>query len=197
MVNTDSELYKKHPDWALEIPGRVQAEGRNQRLLDLAKPEVRDYLFAEMSRVFTEGAVDYVKWDYNRNFSDYAAFCDEKEPHKIEGLPETTSKSHACILGLYDLMGRLVKKFPDILFEGCASGGNRFTLEYCRSSRRSGQATIPTRSRERTSRMVIPTVTRSHATRVMFQPLRTTRPCVPQALKRALMLRHLRLWGMS
>ncbi|MBP3238337.1 MAG: alpha-galactosidase [Lachnospiraceae bacterium] len=128
MVNTDSRLYKKHPDWVLQIPDREQAEGRNQRLLDLSKPEVREYLFDEMSRVFTEGSVDYVKWDYNRNYSDFPVFCDAGKPHGIAGLPARVSKPHACITGLYELMEKLTQKFPKILFEGCAAGGNRFDL---------------------------------------------------------------------
>ncbi len=125
MVNTESELYWLHPDWALEVPDRNHSEGRNQRLLNLSKPEVRDYLFTALSAVFKEGKVDYVKWDYNRNYSDYPL---EVRNTALSAVPVQLATNHACILGLYELMRRLVKAFPDILFEGCASGGNRFDL---------------------------------------------------------------------
>lgn len=70
MVNTDSELYRKHPEFAMDIPGRDHSEGRNQRLLDLTNPAVQDYIIEEMSKVFASADISYVKWDMNRIFSD-------------------------------------------------------------------------------------------------------------------------------
>ena len=120
MVNVNSRLYEAHPDWAMAIPGKHHSEGRNQRLLDLANPKVQDYLIEKMTEVFSSAEISYVKWDYNRNFSDVFS------PHlPAERQGET---AHRYILGLYRVMDALTKRFPDILFEGCASGGNRFDL---------------------------------------------------------------------
>ena len=120
MVNVQSRLYEQHPDWAMAIPGRPHSEGRNQRLLDLANPEVQDHIIACMSELFASAKISYVKWDFNRIFSD--AFSPYLPPER-QG--ET---AHRYVLGLYRIMDALTKRFPDILFEGCASGGNRFDL---------------------------------------------------------------------
>ncbi|MBR5115840.1 MAG: alpha-galactosidase, partial [Lachnospiraceae bacterium] len=120
MVNEDSDLYRAHPDWAVRIPGRVHSTGRNQMILDLTREEVQDYLIKEMTRVFSDGQVDYVKWDMNRIFSDrYSAAL----PADAQG-----EFGHRYVLGLYRIMRELTERFPEILFEGCASGGNRFDL---------------------------------------------------------------------
>ena len=120
MVNTDSRLYRKHPDWAMAIPGKRHSEGRTQRVLDLANPEVQDFLIQKMSEVFSSAPVSYVKWDMNRIFSDvYSPYL----PAERQG--ET---AHRYIMGLHRVVDTLAKSFPDILFEGCASGGNRFDL---------------------------------------------------------------------
>lgn len=120
MVNTESNLYRAHPEWAMEIKGRLHSEGRNQRILDLANPAVQDFLIKKMTEVFSSANISYVKWDMNRIFSDvYSPYL----PAEKQG--ETT---HRYICGLYRVMRVLTKKFPKILFEGCASGGNRFDL---------------------------------------------------------------------
>ena len=120
MVNTESGLYRKHPDWAMAIEGRLHSEGRNQRVLDLANPAVQDFLISKMTEVFSSADISYVKWDMNRVFSDvYSPYL----PPERQG--ET---AHRYILGLYRVMEVLTKRFPGILFEGCASGGNRFDL---------------------------------------------------------------------
>lgn len=120
MVNTDSRLYRKHPDWAMAIPGKRHSEGRTQRVLDLANPEVQDFLIQKMTEVFSSAPVSYVKWDMNRIFSDvYSPYL----PAERQG--ET---AHRYIMGLHRVADTLAKSFPDILFEGCASGGNRFDL---------------------------------------------------------------------
>ena len=120
MVNTDSDLYRAHPEWVLEIPGRAHSEGRNQRVLDLGKRQVQDYLIEEMSRVFSSADISYVKWDMNRIFSD--TFSQGLVP-KNQG-----EVFHRYQIGLYRCMKELTERFPEILFEGCASGGNRFDL---------------------------------------------------------------------
>ena len=120
MVSEDSDLYREHPDWAVRIPGKEHAFGRNQMILDLTRQEVREYIIESMSDVFTRGQVDYVKWDMNRNMSDYYS----------QALPTSRQGefAHRYILGLYQVLYTLTEKFPHILFEGCASGGNRFDL---------------------------------------------------------------------
>jgi alpha-galactosidase len=120
MVNRESDLYRAHPEWAMEIPGKKHSEGRSQMILDLANPEVQDHLIKVMSELFSSCNISYVKWDMNRNFSDIFS---GSLPADRQG--EVT---HRYILGLYRVMRELTKKFPDILFEGCASGGNRFDL---------------------------------------------------------------------
>ena len=120
MVNTDSDLYRAHPDWVMQAPDGLHSEGRHQRILDLSNPKVTDYLLEKMTEVFSSAKITYVKWDMNRIFSDvFSPYL----PAERQG--ET---AHRYIIGLYRLMGALTERFPDILFEGCASGGNRFDL---------------------------------------------------------------------
>ncbi|MBE5883385.1 MAG: alpha-galactosidase [Lachnospiraceae bacterium] len=120
MVSVNSKLYQKHPEWTLEIPGKPHSEGRNQRILDLTNPKVQDYIIESMSNVFSSCDISYIKWDMNRNFSDYFS---QYLPADRQG--ET---AHRYVLGLYRCMKELTKRFPKILFEGCSSGGNRFDL---------------------------------------------------------------------
>lgn len=120
MVNVNSELYRAHPDWALEIPGKPHSEGRNQRILDFCNPEVVEYMTKQMEKVFTSGNIAYVKWDMNRNFSDYYSQYLPAERQQEVG--------HRYMIGLYRMLNSLMSAFPHILFEGCASGGNRFDL---------------------------------------------------------------------
>ena len=125
MVNVNSELYKAHPDWVLANPKREHSEGRNQRILDLTRKEVREYVVESMSKVFGSANIEYVKWDMNRIFSDVFS---QGEPAG-DGLKNRQGEvAHRYVLGLYEIMAELTKRFPHILFEGCASGGNRFDL---------------------------------------------------------------------
>lgn len=120
MVNVNSRLYEAHPEWAMDIPGREHSEGRNQRILDLGNPAVQDYIIEEMTKVFSSADISYVKWDMNRIFSDV---------YSKNLRPENQGEVfHRYVCGLYRCMGELTKRFPDILFEGCSSGGNRFDL---------------------------------------------------------------------
>jgi len=112
MVSPDSDLYRSHPEWAITIDGRIPSMGRNQLVLDLAKPEVQDHLITTFTKIFSSAAIEYVKWDMNRNISDLS-----------DG-----SHGHRYICGLYRVLRTLTEAFPDILFESCASGGNRFDL---------------------------------------------------------------------
>ena len=127
MVNVDSELYRAHPDWALEIPGRGHSEGRNQRILDFTRRDVQDHIIDAMSKLFGSANIAYVKWDMNRTFTDVfsRALAEERGD---EGPLVQYEVPHRYMIGLYRVMDTLTKRFSYILFEGCASGGNRFDL---------------------------------------------------------------------
>ena len=118
MVSEDSALYRAHPDWALTVPGRKPAMGRDQLVLDLGRREVTDWLFETFSALLCGSGVTYVKWDMNRHLSDVFS---RALPPERQG-----EAQHRYVLGLYDLLGRLTEAFPDVLFEGCAGGGGRF-----------------------------------------------------------------------
>lgn len=118
-VNQDSDLYRAHPDWAIQIPGRDPALGRNQMVLDLTQAEVRDYIVDAVHTALRSGRIEYVKWDFNRNISDMYG----------PALSNQGEFFHRYILGLYEVLGRIFGRMhPRILLEGCASGGNRFDL---------------------------------------------------------------------
>jgi len=120
MINTDSELYRAHPEWAMDIPGKPHSEGRNQRILDLTREDVQRYIIDSMTKLFSSANIAYVKWDMNRIVSDCYS---KKLPYDRQG-----EVMHRYVLGLYRCMKVLTEKFPHILFEGCAAGGNRFDL---------------------------------------------------------------------
>ena len=120
MVNVDSDLYRTHPEWTMEIPNKPHSESRNQRILDFSNPSVVEYMTRQMENVFSAGNIAYVKWDMNRIFSD--VYSQYLPPHKQKEV------SHRYIMGVYKMLESLNQTFPNILFEGCASGGNRFDL---------------------------------------------------------------------
>ena len=120
MISENSDLYRAHPDWAIKAPGRTPSEGRNQFILDLTRAEIRDYLIEVLSGVFSSANIRYIKWDMNRNFSDmYASTLPPEQQGEV---------FHRYVLGLYEVLEALTKRFPQILFESCASGGSRFDL---------------------------------------------------------------------
>ena len=115
MVNTDAVVYKEHPEYVIKNNDRTPSFGRHQLVLDLTQKAVQDYIIENVSKVLDSANIEYVKWDMNRNISDIPAFrCGEFY--------------HRYILGLYRVISTLVEKYPHILFENCASGGNRFDL---------------------------------------------------------------------
>lgn len=120
MVNEDSDLYRAHPEYAMSVPGRENSLGRNQMILDFTNPDVVEYVKNAMRAVFSVKGVNYVKWDMNRTFSDVFS--------KVLSADRQGETLHRYYLGLYDVMSTMTKEFPDILFEGCSSGGNRFDL---------------------------------------------------------------------
>ncbi|MBQ7880146.1 MAG: alpha-galactosidase, partial [Clostridia bacterium] len=110
MVSPNSELNRAHPDWALQSCGRESVQFRNQWVLDFARKEVVDHVFASMKKVLEENDISYVKWDMNRSLTDTV----------------DAKKYRDHMLGVYDLYERLTTAFPKLFIEGCSSGGGRF-----------------------------------------------------------------------
>lgn len=117
-INEDSDLYRAHPEYAIKNEYYHPSKSRHQLLLDLTKEEVQDYIIANVSSILASANIKYVKWDMNRPMSDLPAL---KDGHNGEFF-------HRYMLGFYRVCSTLTKKFPNVLFEGCASGGNRFDL---------------------------------------------------------------------
>ena len=118
MISEDSDLFRKHPDWALRIQGREMHEGRNQYVLDMGRDDVVAYLTDVFTAVLGSADIKYIKWDMNRYITE--CYSNEKSPE------EQGKVYHQYILGVYRLYERLIEKFPKILFESCSSGGARF-----------------------------------------------------------------------
>lgn len=115
MISEDSELYRKHPDWILRIPGRQPVRSRNQLVLDFSRKEVRDAIFADICAVLDQGNVEYVKWDMNRSLEDIWS-CERA----------TGAVTYDYMLGVYDFLEKLIARYPDMLLETCSGGGGRF-----------------------------------------------------------------------
>ena len=118
MVCPVSELYEKHPDWCIHIPGRTRSEARMQLILDLSRDDVCDYIIETLSKVLSSASISYVKWDMNRNMTEIGSA--KLPPERQRELP------HRYMLGLYRIMEELTTAFPHILFESCSGGGGRF-----------------------------------------------------------------------
>ncbi|KAL4792191.1 Melibiase-domain-containing protein [Aspergillus venezuelensis] len=110
MVNPQSALYKEHPDWVLHAGKYPRTEQRNQLVLNLALPEVQDFIMTAMSTLLQSANITYVKWDHNRGLAEMPS----------------PSANHAYMLGMYRVFNVLTTRFPNVLWEGCASGGGRF-----------------------------------------------------------------------
>src|SRR5690625_4325600 len=118
MISPDSELYRKHPDWCLHVPGRRRTLARTQSVLDLSRQDVREYLFDMLSGILSRVPISYIKWDMNRFMTEIgSAQWPAEKQQEI---------AHRYMLGLYELLERITNEFPEILFESCASGGGRF-----------------------------------------------------------------------
>ena len=118
MVSEDSDLYRAYPEWAVGKLENEPSRSRNQLVLDMTRREVVDYVFNAVSRVLSENDISYVKWDMNRGITDaYSSGMAAKNQGEFY---------HRYTLGVYELADRLTKAFPNVFFEGCASGGARF-----------------------------------------------------------------------
>ncbi len=117
MISRDSELFRAHPDWALQVSGRDIHEGRNQYVLDMSREDIVEYLTKTLTEILSSANIKYIKWDMNRNITDANS---AKLPPNRQG-----EVMHRYILGVYKLMENLTGAFPDILFEGCSGGAGR------------------------------------------------------------------------
>lgn len=115
MISEDSELYRKHSDWALINANARSIVGRNQRILDLTNQAVTEYIYESLVRLVADYGASYIKWDFNRRFSDI-----------IGG--EGSAYYYRYVKSLYSILRRFTAKYPNVIIENCASGGGRFDL---------------------------------------------------------------------
>jgi alpha-galactosidase len=120
MVNPNSDLYRQHPDWAMNFPGRPRSEARNQLVLNMARDDVKEHIFAALDKLLTENNIKFMKWDMNRHFS---------EP----GWPEVPKEEQKeiwikYVRNVYEIIDRLRAKHPSLEIESCSGGGGRVDL---------------------------------------------------------------------
>ncbi len=120
MISPNSDLYHCHPEWVMRIKDRKPTERRWQLMLDLTNPDVCDFIYDSIANILKNTNIEYIKWDCNRSIahigSTYLA------PNQLG------EYCHRYVLGLYSVLERLTSDFPNVLFEGCASGGSRFDI---------------------------------------------------------------------
>ncbi|MCR5465760.1 MAG: alpha-galactosidase [Lachnospiraceae bacterium] len=118
MVSENSELYRAHPEWAIQIIGRELTQMRAQYVLDYSNAEVRDYVYGMLRNILDSANIEYVKWDMNRALTEVGSTT----------LPAKRQRElwHRYVLGVYDLMNRFTTDYPKLLLENCSSGGGRF-----------------------------------------------------------------------
>ena len=120
MVNPDSDLYRQHPDWAMNFPGRPRSEARNQLVLNMARQDVKEYIFGVLDKMLSENNIKYIKWDMNRHFG---------EPGWQEApLPEQKEIWVKYVRNVYEIIDRLRAKHPSLEIESCSGGGGRVDL---------------------------------------------------------------------
>lgn len=115
MVSEDSNLYRSHPDWVIQIPGRKPNRSRNQLVLDFSREEVRTHVLNQICNVLDNINVAYIKMDMNRSISDVYSQTN------VAG-----NVLHDYVIGVYDFIEQLRLRYPDVLIEGCSGGGGRF-----------------------------------------------------------------------
>ena len=115
MVNPDSDLYRHHPDWAMNFPGRPRSEARNQLVLNMARDDVKEYIFGVLDKMLSENNIKYIKWDMNRHFG---------EPGWAE-VPVAEQKEIwvKYVQNVYEIIDRLRAKHPNLEIESCSGGG--------------------------------------------------------------------------
>lgn len=120
MVNPDSDLYRKHPDWALHFRGRARSEARNQLMLNMAREDVKDHIFGVLDRLLSDNRIAFLKWDMNRHVSEPG--WDEKPP------AEQRKFWVQYVRNVYEVIDRLREKHPRVEIESCSGGGGRVDL---------------------------------------------------------------------
>jgi alpha-galactosidase len=120
MVNPDSDLYRKHPDWVLNFKGRPETQQRNQLVLNLARPDVRAYVFGFLDKLLTENDIAFLKWDYNRNWSEPG--WDQLPPNEQKEVYVAFTRN------LYSILEELRRRHPKVEIESCSGGGGRVDL---------------------------------------------------------------------
>lgn len=134
-ISPDSDLYRTHPDWTLQIPHRETVAIRRQYTLDFSRLEVVDGIWAQLQAVLDSCPIRYLKWDMNRSLANvYSAALPAARQGEVY---------HRYVLGVYELQRRLTEAYPDLLLENCAGAGRGLTAVCCISARRSGAATTP------------------------------------------------------
>lgn len=118
MISPDSELFKEHSDWAIQIAGMPMTMSREQYVLDYSRKEVREHIYAKMKDILDHANIEYIKWDMNRELTEVGSAT----------LPADRQRElwHRYVLGVYDIMERLTTEYPNILLENCSGGGGRF-----------------------------------------------------------------------
>ncbi|MCC6613917.1 MAG: alpha-galactosidase [Anaerolineae bacterium] len=119
MVNPDSDLYREHPDWVIHFPTRERTTARNQLILNLARPDVQNYLIAQFDALLREHDITFIKWDMNRNAS---------EPGWPDAPRDQRELWLRYVQGLYRVWGTLRERHPDVLWQSCSGGGGRADL---------------------------------------------------------------------
>ena len=120
MVNPNSNLYRQHPDWVLNFTGRPRTEARNQLVLNLARPDVRAYVFGFLDKLLSENDIAFLKWDYNRNWS---------EPGWPAVAPDEQKEVYVkYVENLYSILAELRARHPHVEIESCSGGGGRVDL---------------------------------------------------------------------
>ncbi len=128
MVNRDSDLYRQHPEWAMQFPNREQSEERNQLMLNLARPDVKEWMFHWLDKLVSENDIAFLKWDYNRIWSEpgwnTAPGSSASHPN-----PDAEKAIYTeAVRNLYNVIDRLRAKHPKLEIESCSSGGGRVDL---------------------------------------------------------------------
>jgi len=119
-VNPDSDLYRQHPDWAMNFPGRPRSEARNQLVLNMAREDVKEYIFSVLDKILSENKIKYIKWDMNRHFG---------EPGWPEAPPAEQKEIWVkYVRNVYEIIDRLRARHPSLDIEACSGGGGRVDL---------------------------------------------------------------------
>lgn len=116
MISEESRLYKEHPDWALQVPGRDPVRSRNQLVLDFSRKDIREYIFEQICQVLDSCKPEYLKWDMNRSLSDIYTSSGAEQGKVM----------YDYVLGVYEFLEHMIERYPEMLIEGCSGGGGRF-----------------------------------------------------------------------